>query len=93
MTRVIQRLSVDSPHDKPTDIPLYLTSTEFTHDLYGDCVVNFKRRLGLDENTGEPLMVLRNVVMSPLATFSTKGDFINMLGATFRKVVEEEVRV
>ncbi|KAJ4287512.1 hypothetical protein N0V88_007612 [Collariella sp. IMI 366227] len=92
MTRVVQRLSVDSPNDKPTDIPLYLTSTTFSDDLYGHCAANFRRRLGLQESD-EPLMVLRNVVMSPLATFSTKGDFIDMLGRTFRKIVNEEVKI
>lgn len=92
MTRVVQRLSVDSPNDKPSDIPLYLTSTMFEYELYGECMINFKRRLGLTA-TREPLMVLRNVVMSPLATLSTKGDFITMLGNTFKKVVEEEVEV
>jgi hypothetical protein len=92
MTRVVQRMSVDSPNDKPTDIPLYLTSTTFSNDLYGKCATKFKERLGL-KVTEEPLMVLRNVVMSPLATFSTKGNYIDMLGKTFKEIVNEEVKV
>lgn len=88
MTRVVQRLSVDSVHDKPTQIPLYLTSTTFTHDLYGKCVAKFKQRLGL-EDSDEGLVVLRNTVMSPFAS----GDFVNMVGTTFRKIVQEEVKV
>ncbi|KAK3347118.1 pyridoxal-dependent decarboxylase domain protein [Lasiosphaeria hispida] len=92
MTRVVKRLSVESPDDKPTKIPLYLTSTEFEPDLYGECAATFKKRLGLDDY-GESLMVLRNVVMSPFASLSAKGDFINMLGDTFKQVIEEEVKV
>ncbi|KAM7198694.1 Pyridoxal phosphate-dependent transferase [Naviculisporaceae sp. PSN 640] len=93
MSRVVSRLSVDSPDDNPTKIPLYLTSTEFSKKDYGRCVTTFKRRLGLETESAESLMVLRNVVMSPLTSLSTRGDFINMLGETFREVIEEEVRI
>ncbi|KAK0744747.1 pyridoxal phosphate-dependent transferase [Apiosordaria backusii] len=95
MERVVSRLSVDHPDDNPTSIPLYLTSTEFAYKDYGDCATNFKRRLGLDTSTThEKLMVLRNVVMSRLATMDgDHGRFINMLGETFKEVVEKEVKV
>ncbi|KAK0616216.1 pyridoxal phosphate-dependent transferase [Immersiella caudata] len=93
MTRVISRLSVDSPGDDPTTIPLYLTSTEFSHKDYGECATTFKRRLGLETKSTEGLMVLRNVVMSPFASLSSRDDFINMLGDTFKQVVQEEVDV
>ncbi|KAK4186014.1 pyridoxal phosphate-dependent transferase [Podospora australis] len=93
MTRVVSRMSVDNPDDKPNKIPLYLTSTEFSLNDYGHCATNFKKRLGLDTSSSESLMVLRNVVMSPLATFTSKGDFVNMLGETFRQIVVEEVKV
>ncbi|KAK3381197.1 pyridoxal phosphate-dependent transferase, partial [Podospora didyma] len=93
MTRIIKRLSVDDPEDKPTRIPMYLTTAELSPDVYGGgCLENFKKRLGLEHDSGESLMVFRNVVMSPLASFSAKDDFINMLGDTFRRVVEEEVK-
>lgn len=92
MRRVVRRLSVDSPDDNPSKIPLYLTSTEFSSNLYGDCLANFKTRLGL-EKSDDSMMVLRNVVMSPFASLSSKGDFINMLGETFKEVLEEEVKV
>lgn len=92
MRRVVRRLSVDSPDDNPSKIPLYLTSTEFTSNLYGECLANFKTRLGL-EKSEDSMMVLRNVVMSPFASLSSKGDFINMLGETFKEVLEEEVKV
>ena len=62
--RCIERISVDSPEDDPTTIPFYLTSTTFPQKDYGECVNNFKRRLGLIADNMD-LMVLRNVVMSP----------------------------
>lgn len=72
MQRIVESLSVDSPGDDPTKIPLYLTSTEFSHDLYGECATKFKERLGLEDGK-QDLFVLRNVVMSP---FLTEKDFI-----------------
>jgi hypothetical protein len=62
MQRVVESLSVDSPTDDPTRIPLYLTSTEFSDELYGDCKRRFMKRLGLKDST-QDLMVLRKVVM------------------------------
>ncbi|KAK4165537.1 pyridoxal phosphate-dependent transferase [Cladorrhinum sp. PSN259] len=93
MTRVVSKLSVENPDDKPTKIPLYLTSTKFEYKYYGECAQNYKRRLNLDDSSHEELMVLRNVVMSPLATFTEKGDFLNMLGETFAGIVNKEVDV
>ncbi|TEA15040.1 Aspartate 1-decarboxylase [Colletotrichum sidae] len=89
MQRVVETLSVDSPTDDPTKIPLYLTSTEFSDELYGECKANFVRRLGLEQSS-QDLMVLRNVVMSP---FPTDGNFTNELASIFYQVVETEVEV
>ncbi|KAF3001603.1 hypothetical protein E8E14_005800 [Neopestalotiopsis sp. 37M] len=89
MKRVIEALSVDSPDDDPSKIPLYLTSTEFSDELYGNCKKHFMKRLGL-EDSKQDLMVLRNVVMSP---FPTDGNFINRLADVFYKTVEEETKV
>lgn len=89
MKRVIEALSVDSPDDDPSKIPLYLTSTEFSDELYGNCKKHFMKRLGLEDST-QDLMVLRNVVMSP---FPTDGNFINRLADVFYKTVEEETKV
>ncbi|KAL8784728.1 MAG: hypothetical protein Q9213_003825, partial [Squamulea squamosa] len=87
--RVVEVLSVDSPEDDPTKIPFYLTSTEFEHELYGDCAKHFKKRLGLaqDELT---LFVLRNVLMTP---FPTEGNFIDKMVNIFQDVIEKEVKV
>lgn len=89
MQRVVETLSVDSPEDDPTKIPLYLTSTEFSDELYGKCKANFVRRLGLEKST-QDLMVLRNVVMSP---FPTDGNFINQLADIFYQTVAKETEV
>lgn len=89
MKRVIEALSVDSPDDDPSKIPLYLTSTEFSDELYGDCKKHFMKRLGLEDST-QDLMVLRNVVMSP---FPTDGNFINRLADIFYKTVKDETEV
>nr|XP_036588515.1 pyridoxal-dependent decarboxylase domain protein [Colletotrichum truncatum]KAF6799888.1 pyridoxal-dependent decarboxylase domain protein [Colletotrichum truncatum] len=89
MQRVVETLSVDSPTDDPTKIPLYLTSTEFSDELYGKCKEHFVRRLGLAQST-QDLMVLRNVVMSP---FPTDGNFTNSLAQIFYDVVEKETEV
>lgn len=92
MQRVIERVSLDSPDDMPTEIPFYLTSTEFTHELYGSCAANFKKRLQLKENMDAPhdLFVLRNVVMSP---FPSQNTFLGKMMEGFKEVVEEEVEV
>ena len=87
--RVIQRLSVDSPEDDPTEIPLYLTSTTFELEQYGECAQHFKKRLGLYIDK-EDLVVMRNVVMSP---WPTDGNFIAQLVEQFRRVLNEEVQV
>jgi hypothetical protein len=89
MQRVVGALSVESPDDRPADIPLFLTSTEFSDELYGDCKRHFARRLGLAPST-QNLMVLRNVVMSP---FPTDQNFIRKLATTFYDVVEKETEV
>ncbi|KAI1854573.1 hypothetical protein JX266_000691 [Neoarthrinium moseri] len=89
MQRVIEELSVDSPTDDPTKIPLYLTSTEFSDELYGKCKKHFMKRLGLEDST-QDLMVLRNVVMSP---FPTDGNFINRLAKTFYDTVEAKTKI
>jgi len=92
MSRVVRSFSVETPGTDPHEIPLYLTSTEFSHEEYGECLTAFKRRLGLDPS-GESLMVLRNVVMSPFASLSSNGNFIEHLGKKFKEVVGREVDV
>ena len=87
--RIIQRFSVDSPDDKPTAIPLYLSSTIFKIEEYGECAQHFKKRLGLYPDHVD-LFVLRNVVMSP---WPTGGNFLVQLGREFKSALKEEVEV
>ncbi|KAI1494277.1 pyridoxal-dependent decarboxylase domain protein [Biscogniauxia mediterranea] len=89
MQRVVETFSVDSTKDDPTTIPLYLTSTEFSDELYGSCKAKFMERLGLEQST-QDLMVLRNVVMSP---FPTDGNFTNTLAKIFYDVVQRETEI
>jgi hypothetical protein len=69
---IIEKFSIELPGTKPYNIPFYLTLTEFTHEQYGDCVTAFKCKLGLDNESKQALMVLWNVVMSPLALAARK---------------------
>ncbi|KAK8120714.1 pyridoxal-dependent decarboxylase conserved domain protein [Apiospora kogelbergensis] len=89
MQRVVGALSVESPNDRPAAIPLFLTSTEFSDELYGDCKTTFVERLGLAPSK-QDLMVLRNVVMSP---FPTDQNFIRELAGIFYDVVEKETEI
>jgi hypothetical protein len=89
MERVVQRLSVDQPEDDPTTLPIVLTSTEFSDELYGNCKKKFGDRLGVKSCTLD-LFVIRNVVMSP---FPTDGNFLRELSSILKGVIEEEVKV
>lgn len=89
MQRVVKAFSIESPSDDPTKIPLYLSSTEFSDELYGSCKAHFMKRLQLDDST-QDLVVLRNVVMSP---FPTERSFIRNLAQIFYDKVEEETAV
>ncbi|DAA78911.1 TPA_exp: Uncharacterized protein A8136_2696 [Trichophyton benhamiae CBS 112371] len=88
MKRIVDRLSITSSAGNPREIPLYLTSTQFSKELYGECAQNFMKRLHLAP-AAEDLFVLRNVVMSP---FPTHKKFICSLMEVFEKVIEEEVK-
>ncbi|CAN8102060.1 unnamed protein product [Discula destructiva] len=89
MRQIMENLSVNSADDDPAKIPLYLSSTEFSPALYGDCLKNFKRRLGLKDGPQE-LFVLRNVVMSP---WPTEKDFIGHLADIFKETAENAVKI
>ncbi|PKY00697.1 pyridoxal-dependent decarboxylase domain-containing protein [Aspergillus campestris IBT 28561] len=87
MRRVVNRLSITSVDQDPRKIPLYLTSTQFTPELYGKCALHFMKRLHLDQ-APQDLWVLRNVVMSP---FPTERDFIGQLMGYFQDIIKDEV--
>ncbi|KAF2762538.1 PLP-dependent transferase [Pseudovirgaria hyperparasitica] len=89
MQRVVQAFSVESPADDPTKIPFYLTSTEFSNELYDSCKADLMRRLGL-KPSNQNLMVLRNVVMSP---FPSDGGFIREMCEVFEQTVRAEISI
>ncbi|KAE8376158.1 pyridoxal phosphate-dependent transferase [Aspergillus bertholletiae] len=87
MRRVVNRLSITKSSGKPSEIPLFLTSTQFEPAMYGQCAQNFMQRLGLTP-CAQDLWVLRNVVMSP---FPTDQDFIRTIMLKLQEVIIEEV--
>lgn len=87
---IYRRLSITVPMVKPSTIPMYISSTTFKFDEYGDCVTHFKQRMGLEIESQQDLFVLRNVVMSP---FQTAGGFVQNIADIFQKVLEEEMQV
>ncbi|KAF4456671.1 L-tyrosine decarboxylase [Fusarium austroafricanum] len=89
-----KRLSY-AQEDDPTPIserPLFLTSSSFSEKAFTICLTNLKRRLELssDENPAHgDLQFLVNVMMSP---WPTDSPFLHSLVASFRTIVEEEVK-
>ncbi|KAI0325060.1 PLP-dependent transferase [Cubamyces sp. BRFM 1775] len=70
-------------------VPLFLSSTIFSQDDYGDCVKNFQTRMGLETDSCQDLLVLRNVVMSP---FQSAGNYVQDLAGIFQAGLENEVK-
>lgn len=87
MKRIVDQLSITTTESTPSSIPLYLTSTLFTPELYGKCAQHFMKRLQLDV-CKQDLFVMRNVVMSP---FPTDANFIGELMQKFQEVARKEV--
>ncbi|KAF4616928.1 hypothetical protein D9613_008569 [Agrocybe pediades] len=85
---IFDRLSVTSVHDNPLDIPMFISSTTFSQENYGECLRLYKERLGLETDSEQDLFVLRNVVMSP---FQATATFASKVADTFRKTLEEEM--
>ncbi|KIJ42392.1 hypothetical protein M422DRAFT_48239 [Sphaerobolus stellatus SS14] len=86
--RLFERFSITKSKVPSGDVPLFLSSTTFAGEEYGQCADNFKRRLGMS-TTGSDLFVLRNVVMSP---FPVAGDFVSGLAKIFETALKEEVK-
>lgn len=89
MKNIVDRLSITTADTDPTEIPIFLTSTQFSNADYGECAQAFMKRIGLTQSKHN-LFVLRNVVMSP---FPTQMNFLNGLMEDFQKVILEEVQV
>lgn len=87
---IFDRLSVTGVGKRPHDIPIFITSTVFSHKEYGRCLASFKERLGLEIDSSQDLFVLRNVVMSP---FQAAADLTGHVTEIFRQTLEQEMKV
>ncbi|THU79817.1 PLP-dependent transferase, partial [Dendrothele bispora CBS 962.96] len=87
--RIFERLSLVSITQTLKNKPLFLTSTVFSQQNYGNCLRTYKRRLGLDGSSNLDLYSLINVVMSP---FPTEMEFTATIIKALRGVIEEEVK-
>ncbi|KAK5994151.1 L-tyrosine decarboxylase [Cladobotryum mycophilum] len=90
--RIFQRLSVTTTKDKVADRPLFLTSSTFREEAYGECLRNYKRHLHLVDENGDAvpgdLTFLVNVTMNP---WPTSNEFLDKVVADFKKVAEDEM--
>ncbi|KAK6499882.1 hypothetical protein TWF481_010239 [Arthrobotrys musiformis] len=85
-TRIFNRVSVTRPGQEVRERELFLTSSQFSQKLYGECLSKYKRRLGLEGP--ENMTSLMNVTMSP---WPTDGTFLtDVVVAGFKKIVQEE---
>ncbi|KOS20616.1 L-tyrosine decarboxylase [Escovopsis weberi] len=98
--RIFQRLSVTKPAKLGNEkgngakkTPLWLTTSNFSHAKFGDCLVHFKKRLGLTHerslNQGN-LSFLVNVTMSPWPSDSL---LLQEMADCFKTIAEEETKV
>ncbi|KAL1708932.1 pyridoxal phosphate-dependent transferase [Schizophyllum commune] len=86
---IFAEFSVTDNDTAPSTMQLFLSATVFEHEDYGECADEFKRRLGLETASKQPLFVLRNVVMSP---FQAANGFVRTLAAVFQTKLEEQVQ-
>lgn len=89
-SRIFQASSITKVDQPPADTPFFLSATTLEMGAYGDCAINFKKRMGLETDSHQDLFVLRNVVMSP---FQTTGNFVQQLADTFKQTLEREMQV
>ncbi|KAK1241162.1 hypothetical protein MKX08_001136 [Trichoderma sp. CBMAI-0020] len=89
---IFQRCSITDANDTTKkNIPLILTSSVFGEEDYGDCLKNYKKRLGLihnDEASRGDITFLVNVTMSP---WPTDPNFLQPMVDEFKKVAKEEI--
>ncbi|KAL8393901.1 hypothetical protein RB595_003599 [Gaeumannomyces hyphopodioides] len=89
---IFSKLSVASKKDVVEERPLFLTSSVFGEDAYGECLETFKERLGLSSSAFRArgdMRFLVNVTMSP---WPTSRDFMTSLANDFRRVAKRGVQ-
>ncbi|KZV86954.1 PLP-dependent transferase [Exidia glandulosa HHB12029] len=83
---IYKALSIaDEPRDVK-EVPMFLSSSTFKMDEYGECAEGLKKRMGLETASGHDVFVLRNVAMSP---FQSSGGFVEEIARIFRVEVEK----
>jgi hypothetical protein len=87
---IFDRLSIADIGQTPQKTPMFLSSSIWKAEDYGDCLKGFKERAGLETDSGMDLFVLRNVVMNP---FQAGPDFAKKLADTFKEVLQECLKV
>jgi glutamate/tyrosine decarboxylase-like PLP-dependent enzyme len=81
------RLSIN-PSEDIYGYNLIVSTTDLGAAQYGEAFIEgYKRRLGVAGSPGSSITVLRSVVMDPWVTETTKGSFLDVLEAEFRKAV------
>jgi glutamate/tyrosine decarboxylase-like PLP-dependent enzyme len=84
---IYERLSIN-PGEDIYGYDLIVSTTDLDADHYGESFIeSFKKRLGVAGSPGRKITVLRSVVMDPWITETTKGSFLDILEAEFRKAV------
>jgi hypothetical protein len=84
---IYERLSIN-PGEDIYGYDLIVSTTDLDADHYGASFIeSFKKRLGVAGSPGRKITVLRSVVMDPWITETTKGSFLDVLEAEFRKAV------
>ncbi|PSS37347.1 hypothetical protein PHLCEN_2v824 [Hermanssonia centrifuga] len=86
-SRIYEKLSVLTVDEKVADRDVWVMSTSLSQAKFGECLSNFKRRLGVEGD--EDLFVLVNVSMSP---FPTEANFIGRLAESFKQTAKSFIK-
>ena len=62
---VYKALSITERLVEVSKVPMFLSTTTFEMATYGECCTHYKKRLSLETESKQDLVVLRNVVSSP----------------------------
>jgi glutamate/tyrosine decarboxylase-like PLP-dependent enzyme len=90
---IFEQLSVSPDHADIMSRPLFITTSEFEPDVYGeDFVRTFMKRLKLDYGKLRSMNFLSSTTMSPWLTATAEGNFIPTMIDAFRDIVLKEVR-
>jgi glutamate/tyrosine decarboxylase-like PLP-dependent enzyme len=87
-----ERLSIN-PGDDIYGYDLIVSTTDLNAAQYGKTFIqDYKNRLGVGKSPEVSITVLRSVVMDPWVTETTKGSFLDILEAEFRKAISAALK-